>query len=250
MDRRRRRPVSPAAPPGPLAIGLGVCGAACRAGRSANWSARFGYVEKLGYGEKLGCGENGPRRPRPYRALVSPATALRGPGGGLGLGSRAPRWLAPSSTATNTFAVDWRTLPPTPRRPLLPALPRPRPRLPATGRRPRGLAAARLGWLAGTHRPTAAAAGGPPPRAGSAGTRAGDASALPPSGLPLGPGRHVWSPHYPRARCARPAAAVDPPAGRRWPGGFSPRYILSDPIWVGKSCATLEVSKQFSWGGP
>ena len=125
--------------------------------------------------------------------------------------------------------------------------PRPRPRpSPSTGerRRPSRLAGRRppphrrRGWEDRSRAPR------PPARA------KGDARTLPPSGLPLGPGHHAWSSHCPLARCAWPAAAVNLPAGRRWPGGFSPHYILSDPIWVGKCSASLKVYQNFSWGTP
>jgi hypothetical protein len=117
---------------------------------------------------------------------------------------------------------------------------------PSTGerRRPSGLAGRRppphrrRGWEDRSRAPR------PPARA------KGDARTLPPSGLPLGPGHHAWSSHCPLARYAWPAAAVNLPAGRRWPGGFSPHYILSAPIWVGKCPASLKVYQNFSWGTP
>lgn len=67
-------------------------------------------------------------------------------------------------------------------------------------------------------------------------------------GLPLGPGRHAWSSPCPPARCAWRAAAVRLPAGRRWPGGFSPHYILSDPTWARKGPASLKVAKNLPGG--
>src|SRR6478735_792935 len=86
------------------------------------------------------------------------------------------------------------------------------------------------GWLAGTHRPS-----------GRRGSRVARRAPRPPARGEGTPARV----HRRASRLARgvtsglpashaPAAAIDPPAGRRRPGGFSPHYILSDPIWVGK----------------
>jgi hypothetical protein len=150
---------------------LGRLGAPRRAPRQpvgSVWVCR-----KIGVCRRLGCAENGsPRRaPRPYRGLVSPAGApCAGPVAACGLGSRAPRWLAPGATAR---AVDWRTLPaahaPPPRPPPPPPPPPAPPAPPCPPCPPCPPAPARAarpwaGWLAGTHRPTAAAAGGPPAR--------------------------------------------------------------------------------------
>ena len=94
-------------------------------------------------------------------------------------------------------------------------------------------AAARLSGLAGRRPPSHRRRGWedrsraprPPARA------KGDARTLPPSGLPLGPGHHAWSSHSPLARYAWPAAAVNLPAGRRWPGWLlASLYTLRPPL--------------------
>jgi hypothetical protein len=157
---------------------------------------------------RLGCLENFVARPRVQRRLArlhvpDRAVVVRVPSPSPSTGERRrPRHAAhPSSSA------------PAPRPP------------PATGHWPVALGAC--------HRPSGLAGRRPPPhrrrgwedrrRAPRPPARAkGDATTLPPSGLPLGPGRHAWSSHCPLARYAWPAAAVNLPAGRRWPGGFSP----------------------------
>jgi hypothetical protein len=95
----------------------------------------------------------------------------------------------------------------------------------------------------------------PPPRAEDAGTSGGGRQHAPAVGPSAWPGASrliIPLPTRPLrlARYAWPAAAVNLPAGRRWPGGFSPHYILSDPIWVGKCPACLKVYQKFSWGRP
>lgn len=124
-----------------------------------------------------------------------------------------------------------------PRRRLASAVPTLRPRSPPTGR-PAGRPPShrRPGREGRRHAPRM-------PARGEEGCQ--DAPTM---GLPLGPGRHAWSSHCPPARCAWLAAAVRLPAGRRWPGGFSPHYILSDPTWAEKCPATLKVAKKLPWG--
>jgi hypothetical protein len=219
VERRRGPLVAPDALPGRLPHGRhrgGAPGGGWAApAPPTNWRA-LGVSKSLGVSKTApGTLQARPRlRVRPARTGARPNWSVFGcvasPPPSTGE-SRRPRHTTPSP-------------PPTPP-------PGPRPRRPSP------------------HRQLAGAPGGPRRRpAGLAGrlppplrpprlegrTRGGDPSTLPPSGLPLGPWRHVWSPYFPRARCIWPAAAIGPPAGCRRPGGFSPHYILSDPIWVGK----------------
>jgi hypothetical protein len=135
---------------------------------------RFGYVEKFAYVEN-----------RPPRAPQHPSPRPHPP---VPAACPLPKGLPSTGESCRDLARPGGVRVP---------CPAPAPACyhqhPATGRCPQAGAwpPARLGWRAGTHRSTAAPAGGPPPHTEHAGTRGGDPSTLPPSGLPLGPGRHV-----------------------------------------------------------
>ena len=112
------------------------------------------------------------------------------------------------------------------------------------------------GGTAAIRGPSAAAAGQGGHRRACARAPVGDASRGSPArdhrwGLPFGPECPTWLPpsrsHRP-ARRTRPAVMANLPAGRRWPGGFSPLYILSDPIWRAKVPASLKLYKS-GWQG-
>jgi hypothetical protein len=222
------------APPGIASHGLpgrratvrGLRGRGARPGLTVNWPIRVCPKRTPPTGQFRVCPKrpgirvrvppSGPWPPRPRNRLASQGSAH----------GHAPRRRSPAALA-----------PP-----------------PATGQRPRSPGTAHLGCPTGT-------AARPPPRlegcrhGGHARRRErrGNPRTRPPSGLPLGPGRHACLSHCPPARDAAPdppPQSIDPPAGPRWPGGFSPLYILSDPTWVGKRWATLRVYKKFSWGPP
>jgi hypothetical protein len=229
VERRRGPLVAPDALPGRLPHGRhrgGAPGGGWAApAPPTNWRA-LGVSKSLGVSKTApGTLQARPRlRVRPARTGARPNWSVFGcvasPPPSTGE-SRRPRHTTPSPPPTPPPGPRPRR--PSPHRQLAGAPGGPR-------RRPAGLA----GRLPPPLRPPRLEGRPPRTETETAGTRGGDPSTLPPSGLPLGPWRHVWSPYFPRARCIWPAAAIGPPAGCRRPGGFSPHYILSDPIWVGK----------------
>ena len=232
-----RWPARPASPWPPQARGPGRGWAA----PAPNQLASFGCVEKFG------CVENRPGTPQARRRLrVRPArTGARPSWSVFGCVASPPPSTGESRRPRHT------TLSP-------PAHASARPPRPSLHRQLAGalggLAAAPQDWLAGSHRPSgrrgsrvARRAPRPTPPARGEGTparshrRASRLARGVTSGLPTS--------HVPAAS-GPPPRSVDPPAGCRRPGGFSPHYIPSDPIWVGKWGASLKVSRKFSWGCP
>jgi hypothetical protein len=139
---------------------------------------------------------------------------------------RAP---GPPVPVAHSLAVDWRV--PSPSSGLA---------LPPTGNWPAG----RAPTVPSPPRP-----GGPPPRtqdARTGGRGMPGRSHRGPSAWP-GPSRLVVPlPTRPLRLGRRRSFRL--PAGRRWPGGFSPHYILSDSTWAEKCPATLKVAKKLPWG--